>query len=119
MRYVRHAIHLGQAVRLRGQEDAGVRRAARVDGNHAAIMLALRAIGASVADTSAVGQGFPDLVVGLRGRNWLIELKDGSLSPSRRALTPAQVEFKATWRGQWAVVTSPDEALELVSRSAV
>lgn len=93
-----------------------MRRAARVDANHHEIVKALRAIGASVADTSAVGQGFPDLVCGFRGRNWLLECKDGSKPPSARKLTPAQIEFKATWRGHWAVVTTAAEAIEVISR---
>ena len=93
-----------------------MRRAARTDANQAEIVKALRAIGASVHDTSAVGQGFPDLVAGFRGRNWLIECKDGRKPPSARKLTPDQIEFKAAWRGHWAVVNSPEEALEIVGR---
>lgn len=91
-----------------------MRRAARTDANHAAIRDALRKAGASVADTSAVGSGFPDLVVGLRGRNLLVEVKDGSRKPSERALTPAQAEFAQAWRGQWAKVESVDQALALI-----
>ena len=93
-----------------------MRRAARTDANQAAIIEALRAIGASVRDTSAVGKGFPDLVAGYRGRTWLLECKDGRKPPSARKLTPDQIEFKATWRGHWAVVNSPEEALEIVGR---
>ena len=94
-------------------------RAARTDANHSDVVAALRSIGASVSDTSRAGNGFPDLVVGYRGRNWLIEVKDGEKPPSARKLTPAQVEFKATWRGHWAVVYSAVEAIEIVSRAAV
>lgn len=93
-----------------------MRRAARTDANQAAIIEALRAIGASVRDTSAVGNGFPDLVAGFRGRTWLLECKDGNKPPSARKLTPDQIEFKSTWRGHWAVVNSPEEALEIVGR---
>ena len=67
-----------------------MRRAARTDANHATIRDALRSVGCSVADTSAVGQGFPDLVIGFRGATMLIEVKDGSKAPSRRKLTPEQ-----------------------------
>jgi hypothetical protein len=91
-----------------------MRRAARTDANQPAIVAALEAIGASVAITSAVGHGFPDLVVGMRGRNWLLELKDGNKAPSRRTLTPDQIEFKAKWRGHWAVVTSAEDAIDVV-----
>ena len=93
-----------------------MRLRARTDNNHAEIVNALRAIGASVADTSRVGHGFPDIVVGFRGRNWLIEIKDGTAKPSAQKLTVAQVEFKATWMGHWAVVRSVSEAVGVVSR---
>ena len=95
-----------------------MRRASRTDRNQPEIVAALEAIGASVAITSAVGKGFPDLVVGFRMRTWLLELKDGTLPPSRRTLTPDQIEFKARWRGHWAVVKSADEAIEVVTRGA-
>ena len=91
-----------------------MRRAAKTDANQAEIVAALRKIGASVHDTSAVGRGFPDLVVGMRGRNWLIECKDGSKVPSARKLTPDQIEFKAGWRGHWAVAISAEDAVSIV-----
>lgn len=90
-------------------------RAARTDANHAAIVAALRAIGCSVASTAKLGEGFPDLVVGYRGANWLIEIKDGSKPPSARALTIDQQCFLAAWRGQYAVITSAQQAIDLVS----
>ncbi len=94
-----------------------MRRAARVDGNHSAIVKALRDIGASVADTSAVGDGFPDLVVGFRGRNFVVEVKDGKKPPSARKLTEAQEAFLMGWRGHWACVMSEADAIELVTRA--
>lgn len=93
-----------------------MRRAARTDANQIAIIKALRAIGASVADTSGAGSGFPDLVVGYRGRNWLLEVKDGRKPPSARRLTNDQEIFAAGWRGHWACVKSEAEAIELVTR---
>ena len=91
-----------------------MRRAAKTDANQSEIVAALRSIGASVHDTSSVGRGFPDLVVGFRGRNWIIECKDGAKVPSARKLTPEQVEFKAGWRGHWAVAISADDAVAIV-----
>ena len=95
-----------------------MRRAAKTDANQAEIVAALRNIGASVHDTSAVGRGFPDLVVGMRGRNYLIECKDGAKVPSARKLTPDQIEFKATWRGHWAVAISAEDAVSIVMAGA-
>ena len=92
-----------------------MRRASKTDANQSEIVAALRAIGASVHDTSAVGRGFPDLVVGHRGRNFLIECKDGAKVPSARKLTPDQVDFKAGWLGHWAVAISAADAVAIIT----
>ena len=78
---------------------------------------ALRAIGCTVLDLSPVGDGCPDLLAGYHGRNVLLEVKDGDKSPSRRALTPEQQTFHASWRGQVCIVTSVDEAIAAVTRA--
>lgn len=70
-----------------------MRRAARQDSNHGAVVEGLRAVGAHVTDTSGVGDGFPDIVVGYRGRWFVIEIKDGTLPPSERKLTPPQKKW--------------------------
>ena len=88
-----------------------MRRAARTDANHREIVEALRAAGASVTDTSAVGDGFPDLVVSYRNVWHLAEVKDGQKSPSRRKLTPEQEIWHAQQRAKVHIVTSPHEAL--------
>lgn len=92
------------------------RYARRVDDNHGEVKAALLAIGCSVCDLSAVGGGVNDLLVGYRGRNVLIEVKDGRKPPSARSLTPAQVIFRAEWRGQYDVATSVEEAIAAVQR---
>lgn len=92
-----------------------MRRAAKIDANQTAIVSALRAAGATVQSLAAVGKGCPDLLVGLRGSTFLMECKDGRLSPSRRELTPDQIEWHVEWRGgACAVVNSPEEALAFV-----
>lgn len=88
--------------------------AKRVDDNHREIVTGLRAVGASVRSTAEVGAGFPDLAVGYRGLTWLLEVKDGNKPPSKRALTPDEQLFHATWRGAAAVVTSLDDALRTI-----
>ena len=88
-----------------------MRRAAKVDANQSDIVAALRAVGASVQPLHSVGQGCPDLMVGYRGQTFALEIKDGSLPPSARKLTDAQVEWHSQWRGQVAVVNSVREAL--------
>lgn len=89
-------------------------RRGRTDANQQEIINALRAIGCSVFDASQFGNGFADLVVGRAGVNWLMEVKDGSKPPSAQALTKYQKKFRDEWRGQRAVVRSPDEAIAIV-----
>ena len=81
------------------------RRAPRRDANEREIIDALEAIGASVV------QGGPlDLIVGYRGRNYILEVKDGSKPPSARKLTPQEDVFIACWEGRADVVESTKEA---------
>lgn len=92
-----------------------MRRRARVDRNQAEIVKALRKVGCSVQPLHTVGKGCPDILVGIRGRNLLMEIKDGKLPPSARVLTPDERTWIWTWGGQCAVVHSVDEALTLVN----
>ena len=92
-------------------------RAAKVDANQSAIIAALRNIGCSVQPLHTVGGGVPDLLVGHRGRNYLIEIKDGAKSPSARRLTPDQVAWHEAWRGDVRVVTGVVEALAAIGRT--
>lgn len=91
----------------------------RVDRNQSEIVEALRGIGATVAITSSLGKGFPDIVVGYRGNNFLIEIKDWQQIPSKRRLTFDESEFHATWRGQVCIVETISEAINLVSTGAI
>lgn len=88
-----------------------MRRAAKTDLNQQEIVNALRQIGCSVAVTSSLGNGFCDLCVGYRGRNLLVEVK----SPGGR-LTDDQVKFRDNWKGQYSVVESIAEAVDVVTK---
>jgi hypothetical protein len=88
----------------------------RVDSNQQAIVKALRACGASVEPRlSQVGHGVPDLLVGFRGVNLLMEVKDGDKSESRRRLTPDEQEWIQTWRGQYVIVNSVEDAVRVLN----
>ena len=92
-----------------------MRRATKVDANQAEIVAALRKAGVSVWVTSAVGQGFPDLVAGYRGITYAFECKRPR-APGQPAgeLTDDQRLFFLEWRGQAAIVRSAAEALRVV-----
>jgi hypothetical protein len=92
------------------------RYAAAVDANQAAVVAALRRVGATVQPLHAVGDGVPDLLVGFRGQTFLIEVKDGMKPPSKRKLTPDQVDWHSAWRGgPVAVVLDEFAAVALVT----
>jgi hypothetical protein len=91
--------------------------AGRTDGNHTAVMDALRKAGILVRSLAMVGGGMPDLLCGFRGTLVLIEVKDGDKVPSARKLTAAELEFVATWPRTY-VVTTPEEAVRVVVEAA-
>lgn len=94
-----------------------MRVASKVDTNQPAIVRALRQMGARVQILSMVGKGFPDLLICVRGKLALVELKDGNKPASQRRLTPDEQQ----WHEEWAdaplyIVTSIDDAVALLER---
>lgn len=91
-----------------------MRYARAVDANQAAIVDALRKLGALVHSTARLGGGFPDLVVLWRGVVLLVEVKDGRKPPSARKLTPDELAFRDLG---WPVhvVESVEQALQLLA----
>jgi hypothetical protein len=81
----------------------------RVDENQADIIEALRDIGVSVFDLHEIGKGCPDILCGFAGRNILLEIKCGNAR-----LNDKERKFKDSWKGQYAVVRTPEEAIELM-----
>lgn len=92
-----------------------MRRAARVDRNQPEIVKTFRSLGATVQPLHTIGKGCPDIVVGYRGRNYLVEIKDGTLPPSKRALTSDELMWHATWEGHVCIVDSEQAARELLT----
>lgn len=86
----------------------------KVDSNQTRVVKALRELGATVQHLHAVGKGCPDLLVGYKGSNYLLEVKDGEKAESQRKLTPDQVIWHYDWKGQVAIVTSPKEAIDKI-----
>ena len=86
-----------------------MRRAAKIDTTQNAIVKAFREMGASVSILSAVGQGCPDLVMGYRGLNVLVECKTGN-----GKLTPDQERFHENWKGDVRIARSVDDAIGII-----
>jgi hypothetical protein len=92
-------------------------RAVKIDKNQPELIHFLHKIGASVQRLQAIGDGCPDLLVGFGGRNFLVEVKDGSKPPSARLLTKDQGAWRAAWSGQYAVVESKEDCLSVLGLS--
>ena len=90
-------------------------RAAKIDANQNEIVKALRQIGCGVQSLASVGKGVPDLLVGFRGVNFLIEVKDGSKPKSAQKLTPDQIEWHRNWQGKTFIVNSVDHAIAVIN----
>lgn len=95
-----------------------MRKASRVDANQAAIVAALRKVGASVLHLHQLGHGAVDIIVGFAGENLMMEIKDGTKPPSARKLTPDEQKFHSDWRGQICVVDSVGGALSALALAA-
>jgi hypothetical protein len=93
-----------------------MRRAAKIDDNQQELVELIRAMGVSVAITSAAHDGFTDLVLGFGGVTVLTEVKDGRKQPSCRNLTPKQKIFHESFKGAITVIENETQAVELVNR---
>ena len=87
------------------------RRKPKRDTVEREIVDSLRAIGATVAQLDAAN--VPDLLVGFRGENFLIEVKTGKYSK----LQPGQSDWHQSWRGQVATVKTVEQALAILFSS--
>ena len=84
----------------------------RVDTNHLDICATLRRLGATVVSTAALGHAFPEAVVGYRGHNYLIRIKDAR---KRWELDNDQEDFHSSWKGQIVIIDSIDAAVEWIN----
>ena len=92
------------------------RRAAKVDANQSEIVDVARQLGCTVQPLHTVGQGVPDLLVGISGHSDLWEVKDGAKRPSERRLTADQIIWHDAWRGcQVQVVDSVEKAIARIN----
>ena len=88
-----------------------MRYSAKRDDNEAQIVDALEACGATVQRLDA--KGVPDLLVGYRNQNLLMEVKINGLR-KEAMLTVRQKEWLSKWNGQWTIVSTPNEAMKVL-----
>lgn len=88
------------------------RYAKQRDDNEPEIIAALESIGCTVYSLDEP----VDLLVGRGAKNILLEIKNVH---GRNRNTEKQDKFLASWKGQVAVVRTPEEAIEVVQRLTV
>lgn len=90
-----------------------MRRAAKVDANHAEIVGYFRKFGCSVLNISQL-KNCGDLVVAKNHKTAIIEVKDGSKPPSARKLTKGEETFSNGWQGLYIVVQDLSDVIAVV-----
>jgi len=84
----------------------------RRDSNHRSIVNLFRSFpGITVADTAALGNGFPDIVVGFGNKSHLIEIKDGN-----KKLTPEENEFVNSWSGDYTIIRNEKQVIDFLQK---
>ena len=94
-----------------------MRSRGRTDKNQAALVRDLRLMGYSVMVTSGLAAGFPDLVVGAKGINYLFEVKNPEQFDSKKRLNSVQEKWHASWRGRSYVVETTDDCLFIINNT--
>jgi ABC-type sulfate transport system substrate-binding protein len=90
-----------------------MRRAAKVDTNHAEVVQALQKAGASVQSLAQIGQGCPDVLVAFRNDMFLLEIKHG-----KGKTNELQKRWHVAWNAPVHVVYGVDDALRAVGAMA-
>lgn len=89
------------------------RRRPHIDENQPEIVAYLEARGATVQSLAGVGRGCLDLLVGYRGVNLVVEVKNPD---GRDTVEDSQKRWVANWRGQLSFVRTTKEAGALLDR---
>lgn len=86
----------------------------RRDKNHKEIVNQLKKIGCSVIDTSQIGKGFFDIIVGYRKKTYLIEIKSDT-AYGRKGLSESQRIFAEEWKGgEILCINSIEDFIKLI-----
>jgi len=86
----------------------------KADGNQPEIVKILRGLGASFQHTHQIA-GALDGIVGYKGLDQRIEIKDPSQPPSKRQLTKKEKETFDDWRGRPpAIIETEEDCINLI-----
>jgi hypothetical protein len=89
---------------------------AKKDANHNEVVEAFKALGADVLDTSNLGGGVPDLIIGCRNAWHLVDVKNPNTGYGRRGLNKRQKEWALAWKGGPVyLISTVEEAADLVN----
>lgn len=91
-------------------------RIAKVDSNQKDIVKLLRSVGACVLHTHTLKNAF-DILVGYKGRLYIVEIKDGEKPPSQRKLTSGELKCKSDFNNvgvTYHVINNEEEALKML-----
>lgn len=72
----------------------------------------LKLLGYSVWDTSQIGNGFPDIIVGANGINYLFEIKS-----KHTTISKSQCKFDSEWKGNSQIIYSVSDALQIIEKN--
>ena len=86
----------------------------RVDKNHTEIVNTLKGIGCSVLSLADKGHGVPDLLVGFKAQNYLVEVKG-----EKGKLTEDQETFFQSWKGAVQVFRDVDDVINFFAPSGL
>jgi hypothetical protein len=86
----------------------------KVDANQPEILRCLRKAGISYKPVHQI-KGFCDIVVGFKGVNYLFEIK----VDHKKKLSKAEQEFSDGWKGQYHIVTSFNEILNIINGTTI
>lgn len=87
----------------------------KTDANQLDLMKQCRKIpNLSIVSTHIIGKGFPDCIIGYKGKNYMIEIKDGNKPKSARKLTKDEIIFHEKWNGQVNIVENFDDIIKLI-----
>ncbi len=87
----------------------------RVYFNQNQIVKELREYGMSVSHTHIIGKGFPDIVVGYLGKNYLFEVKNNR----KKKITEKESVWLDNWQGQVNIIQTAEQGIKIIEKLGI